>query len=296
MLRVPREEVLMEEEGLLRAIIAQPEDDWPRLVYADWLEERGDTARGEFLQLQVAARTTPLGSPDQQGFWARLRACRNHLDPDWLKVVDSPAVLMEQHRGKSRDELRALIIARFGPPNRDIGSGLSIPQWEVDGGLLTFHPFLGPSFTSGGTKKWLIRTTNPVGACVFGHYGMATLPDPSNYGNCRSLGSVCLFEDGRYVHTDVFRNPPQGDQEQNYFLRHPTGSATVELATGITPQTLLESLPEGAPVATVVVSAGDGETNQTYAIVLDLATRRLRFESVAPMRFQLWKGWVNYWA
>ncbi|MFT3712350.1 MAG: TIGR02996 domain-containing protein [Archangium sp.] len=41
-----------EEDGLLKAITAAPDDDGPRLVYADWLEERGD-ARGEFIRLQV---------------------------------------------------------------------------------------------------------------------------------------------------------------------------------------------------------------------------------------------------
>jgi uncharacterized protein (TIGR02996 family) len=30
--------------GLLQAILADPEDDTPRLVYADWLEEHGQSA------------------------------------------------------------------------------------------------------------------------------------------------------------------------------------------------------------------------------------------------------------
>ncbi|MBL8913117.1 MAG: TIGR02996 domain-containing protein [Archangium sp.] len=41
-----------EEEALLAAIVAAPHDDGPRLVYADWLQERGD-ARGEFIRLQI---------------------------------------------------------------------------------------------------------------------------------------------------------------------------------------------------------------------------------------------------
>src|SRR5579884_708793 len=31
-----------EEEAFLQAITANPDDETPRLVYADWLEERGD--------------------------------------------------------------------------------------------------------------------------------------------------------------------------------------------------------------------------------------------------------------
>jgi uncharacterized protein (TIGR02996 family) len=44
---------------LLRAVLAAPDDDAPRLVYADWLSERGDP-RGEFIQTQcvLAANAT----------------------------------------------------------------------------------------------------------------------------------------------------------------------------------------------------------------------------------------------
>src|SRR5213078_1683780 len=37
--------------AFLRAIRAAPDDDLPRLVYADYLDERGDP-RGEFIRLQ----------------------------------------------------------------------------------------------------------------------------------------------------------------------------------------------------------------------------------------------------
>lgn len=40
-------------EGLLEAILSTPDDDAPRLMYADWLTERGDP-RGEFIALQCA--------------------------------------------------------------------------------------------------------------------------------------------------------------------------------------------------------------------------------------------------
>ena len=40
-------------EGLLEGILAAPDDDAPRLMYADWLTEHGDP-RGEFIALQCA--------------------------------------------------------------------------------------------------------------------------------------------------------------------------------------------------------------------------------------------------
>src|SRR5256885_1719791 len=42
-----------EQRALWSAILANPLDDAPRLVYADWLQERGDEERGEFIRVQI---------------------------------------------------------------------------------------------------------------------------------------------------------------------------------------------------------------------------------------------------
>jgi uncharacterized protein (TIGR02996 family) len=48
------------EEALLRAVLADPDDDAPRLIYADWLDEQGQCERAEFIRVQVAlARMAP---------------------------------------------------------------------------------------------------------------------------------------------------------------------------------------------------------------------------------------------
>lgn len=39
-----------EQAALLRAIIAQPDEDTPRLVYADWLQEHGDEEQAQFIR------------------------------------------------------------------------------------------------------------------------------------------------------------------------------------------------------------------------------------------------------
>jgi uncharacterized protein (TIGR02996 family) len=45
---------MFSDEPFLRSIIDHPDDDAPRLVYADWLEERGETTRAELIRLQCA--------------------------------------------------------------------------------------------------------------------------------------------------------------------------------------------------------------------------------------------------
>ena len=49
-------------EAFLHAIIENPDDDAPRLVYADWLEERGDP-RGEFIRVQCELAALAPGAP-----------------------------------------------------------------------------------------------------------------------------------------------------------------------------------------------------------------------------------------
>lgn len=49
------------EDAFLRAIAEAPDDDTPRLVYADWLTDQGDP-RGEFIHVQC--RLAHLGEDD----------------------------------------------------------------------------------------------------------------------------------------------------------------------------------------------------------------------------------------
>src|SRR5262245_14470066 len=54
-----------EERGFLTAIMERPDDDATKLVYADWLEERGDS-RAEFLRLLIKTRQERAISPEQR--------------------------------------------------------------------------------------------------------------------------------------------------------------------------------------------------------------------------------------
>jgi uncharacterized protein (TIGR02996 family) len=48
-----------QERGLIDAIRAEPDDDGPRLVYADWLEEHGQDERAELIRVQLALEEKP---------------------------------------------------------------------------------------------------------------------------------------------------------------------------------------------------------------------------------------------
>jgi uncharacterized protein (TIGR02996 family) len=51
-----------QDEAFLQSIREDPDDDGLRLIYADWLEERGDP-RGEFIRVQVELARTPSSDP-----------------------------------------------------------------------------------------------------------------------------------------------------------------------------------------------------------------------------------------
>lgn len=49
---------------LMAAILADPRDDGPRLVMADWLDEHGEPEKSEFIRVQIELAKLP--EPDQQ--------------------------------------------------------------------------------------------------------------------------------------------------------------------------------------------------------------------------------------
>lgn len=56
---------MTDEDALLAAIAAHPEEDTPRLMFADWLDENGRPLRAEFIRLQCATQEPGRLPPDE---------------------------------------------------------------------------------------------------------------------------------------------------------------------------------------------------------------------------------------
>jgi uncharacterized protein (TIGR02996 family) len=80
---------MTQEEALLEAMREQPEDDLPRLVYADWLEEHGDTIRGEFIRLQCELAQLPRSDPRFAVLAARESELLREHKAAWLAELPS---------------------------------------------------------------------------------------------------------------------------------------------------------------------------------------------------------------
>jgi uncharacterized protein (TIGR02996 family) len=76
---------MTDDQALLRAVLANPEDDALRLVYADWLDERGDP-RGEYLRVDLELATGTRG-PRYIRLMSRGRELREKLDKAWVVAV-----------------------------------------------------------------------------------------------------------------------------------------------------------------------------------------------------------------
>ncbi|MFL5341901.1 MAG: TIGR02996 domain-containing protein [Gemmataceae bacterium] len=78
---------MTDETAFLRTILDRPLDDAPRLVYADWLEECGDTARAEFIRVQVELAQLPADDPRRSELAARERELLHRHERDWVAAL-----------------------------------------------------------------------------------------------------------------------------------------------------------------------------------------------------------------
>lgn len=74
------------EEQLLQAIRERPDDDGPRLVYADWLSDRGDP-RGELIVLQCALARLDRDDADRHPLEARERELMTAHRAEWRRAL-----------------------------------------------------------------------------------------------------------------------------------------------------------------------------------------------------------------
>src|SRR5262245_58911497 len=73
-----------DETSFLRAILEAPDDHAPRLVYADWLEERGHAGRAEFLRVECRLARLPVRDPRRAEMAARKQLLLPKCVHEWL--------------------------------------------------------------------------------------------------------------------------------------------------------------------------------------------------------------------
>src|SRR5437764_549926 len=70
--------------GLLQAILEAPDDDAPRLVYADWLEDHGDPEWAEFIRAQIAYARLDEQGPLWFDLLQKAGAIEQRREAEWV--------------------------------------------------------------------------------------------------------------------------------------------------------------------------------------------------------------------
>ena len=95
----------MDEQSFLNAILAAPNDSAPRLIYADWLDEKNDldsVAKATFLRSLETRDADPKG----------LQRLAADLDPGWLAVVSRLPIENCQEDQRNANEVGHKMVVR----------------------------------------------------------------------------------------------------------------------------------------------------------------------------------------
>jgi uncharacterized protein (TIGR02996 family) len=111
---------MTEREALLAAVCEHPDDDTPRLVFADWLDEHGEPDRAEFIRLQcLRAKGDAPWEEYRRWLMRELELWEAHGD-HWLAELPScPAPELDWgglfERGFAGEMLTVRAVQRVGP-------------------------------------------------------------------------------------------------------------------------------------------------------------------------------------
>ncbi len=172
----------MTEEALLKAILCDPEDDAPRLIYADWLDGEGHSDRAEFIRVQCerASLTHPTcvqveGPPcwrcEYCLWWLETGRREGELMPDYPFPTN---FVQEYRRGfihsvecTAEDWLAHGDAILLSQPVREVTlSTLPFIAWDQprDGGQ--HHWLVDGDGNEKSPRVWVLTTQNPYLLCL----------------------------------------------------------------------------------------------------------------------------------
>jgi uncharacterized protein (TIGR02996 family) len=86
-------------EALRRLVVSQPDDDLPRLIYADWLDEHGQPDRAAFIRAQVEAFRAEPFSPEARHAAHHAEDIEATHYRDWTGHLEDRVIASEFVRG-----------------------------------------------------------------------------------------------------------------------------------------------------------------------------------------------------
>jgi uncharacterized protein (TIGR02996 family) len=165
-------------DALLAAILAHPDEDTPRLVYADWLDENGQPDRAEFIRLQCANARRDDEAAEERAFQLEernrgkwLAGLPQFTDAQWEfrrgfpEILVVPGILLlERYEAFARVPwVRRLCVYNMHSSEvRDFVGQPWNPRWvELE---LQEHPMAGPFYSYDNDERG--RAVVAVAGCA----------------------------------------------------------------------------------------------------------------------------------
>lgn len=81
-----------EMPALMSGILADPEEDAPRLVFADWLEDHDEPSRAQHIRAQCRAARLAVGTPGRASLVAEAKRLEKKHLSEWLGPLDPESI------------------------------------------------------------------------------------------------------------------------------------------------------------------------------------------------------------
>jgi uncharacterized protein (TIGR02996 family) len=141
------------EAALLRAIRESPDEDTPRLIYADYLDEEGAASRAEFIRLQVARARLPEYDPARAALEDREHELLGAHECAWLGVEPDADGLTEWEWDRGFVHEVAANPSFMRGPGADLCAAHPVRRWRVQGG----QSDLIDDLREAGREAWFAR-------------------------------------------------------------------------------------------------------------------------------------------
>jgi uncharacterized protein (TIGR02996 family) len=90
---------MTDRDAFLRAIAASPDDDAPRLIFSDWLDEHGDAQRAEFVRAQCELASPKVSKERRHALRVRERELLGAHRQEWCQALGLPVEDVAFERG-----------------------------------------------------------------------------------------------------------------------------------------------------------------------------------------------------
>jgi uncharacterized protein (TIGR02996 family) len=171
------EVTMREEDAFVHTIIKAPDDDGTRLVFADWLEERGEPERAELIRVECQLERLLANSPNRYALECRARQLLRFSDGVFLFARHLSATLEARDR-----ELLSAHGTQWARPVRAL-----VDHFGFRRGFVEEVGIRGPAFLDAGEELFRLAPVRHVNFSDVPPVFVPTLAACPHLGRLRSL-------------------------------------------------------------------------------------------------------------